>query len=180
MYATLATCYAQNRLRGNDVHLFDGPAFGLAKAVQLQSRLAIRMLAKKNPSLLLYKEPSYGMTLLYWAIWNAKRRSVDELLKLGADPNVTEFYSGESPLIEAASNEKTSFFVQLLLKHGANPNLMVTNPTPQTGSFSPLIAAASSSLENTRLLLQAGADINYRTRGGNSALTMAIVLKKLK
>jgi hypothetical protein len=179
MYASLATCCAQDRLRGNDVDLFDGPAFGLAKAVQLQSRLAIRMLVKKNPALLQYKEPSYGMTLLYWAIWNAKRRSSDELLKLGADPNVLENYSGESPLIEAARNEKTAFFVQLLLKHGANPNLVVLNPTPQTGSFSPLMAAASSSLENTRLLLEAGADINYRTASGYSAVNMALVLEQV-
>ncbi|GAA4357454.1 hypothetical protein GCM10023185_22190 [Hymenobacter saemangeumensis] len=173
------TCLAQRQRLGHDVHLFDGPALRLAQAVQQESREAIQKLVKARPGLLNYQEPTYGMTLLYCAVRNSKGGSVEELLELGANPNILETYSGESALIRAATNFETSAYVHLLLAHGANPNLTAKDTPGKTQYHSPLMAAAASRLESVQLLLAAGADLNYTSPGGDTAVMLALMSQRV-
>jgi ankyrin repeat protein len=67
-------------------------------------------------------------------------------------------------------------FLVIALAHGGNPNLVVSNGWPHT----PLSAAIGpGGLETVKILVQAGANINYAEPiGGNTPLTMAAGLNQ--
>jgi cytohesin len=77
------------------------------------------------------------------------------LLAGGADPNEQGTYG--SPLNAAAFHQNNVEIIQLLVSAGANPN--GRGEQGQVCWGSPLVSAASSDLENTRALLDAGASV---------------------
>jgi ankyrin repeat protein len=80
---------------------------------------------------------------------------VKRLLAGGADPNEQGTYG--SPLNAAAFHQNNVEIIQLLVSAGANPN--GRGEQGQVCWGSPLVSAASSDLENTRALLDAGASV---------------------
>lgn len=46
----------------------DTPVWELAKAVNKQNVQKIRRIAKREPDILDYQDPTYGTTLLFWAV----------------------------------------------------------------------------------------------------------------
>ena len=64
------------------------PARELAKAVWDQELVQVEKLAKADPTLLDYKEPLFGCTLLIWAVGNEKYLAAEALLKAGANPDL--------------------------------------------------------------------------------------------
>jgi len=80
---------------------------------------------------------------------------VGRLLAAGADPN-DNGVSG-TPLNAAATHPNNVEIIQLLLAAGANPN--GRGEQGQACWASPLLHAASTDLENTRALLDAGASV---------------------
>lgn len=107
------------------------------------------------------------------------------LLDEGADPNQVLPENGESPLhscLSKSNSRSTLYIVQLLLSHGADPNV-TTVPRKESGAFmrdawthgeTPLHrAAAFGSVEVINELLEAGADKSHKDANGDSPLSWA-------
>ncbi|MDO7873768.1 ankyrin repeat domain-containing protein [Hymenobacter sp. ASUV-10] len=154
-----------------------GPERALARAVQQQRTGAIRRLLRQHPSWADTRDSVEGQPLLSWAIINRKRRATAALLAGGANPNIHETFSGRTPLIEAAEDlHRSDYFVELLLAHGADPSLAARLVPNRTGSPTPLIAAIWAERPQTvDQLLAAGADVQYRSAYGSSALQEALL-----
>jgi hypothetical protein len=114
-----------------------------------------------------------GATPLMWALNNKSFEGVEALLKAGANPNlyVPEFKVAAINVIAGGDEPK---MLALLLKYGGNPN------NPGNGDFKdrPLwLAAHQGRLDNVKMLLAAGAELNahdeYRTSVGTATLGLA-------
>jgi len=107
------------------------------------------------------------------------------LLERGADPDLADADTGETPLHAAlckAGRPAYERVVRVLLTHGADPNRS-TKVGAETGCFmrdartrgeTPLHRAAAFGTEPTiRLLLDAGADVEARDANGDTPLSWA-------
>jgi ankyrin repeat protein len=103
-------------------------------------------------------------TPLYWAI--AERRGSVEgakrLLESGADPD-QQLEDGDG-MLHIAVLRGEARFVQLLLDHGANPNLA------GRGGWTPLFSLQNESAEIVRMLLRAGANPDYQSSFGETPM----------
>ena len=184
LFALMAACSkGQNNMLGNDVNLYKNTeAWKLAKAMEAEDTTEIRKICKKNISLLQFQEPRFGQTLLTWAVYTNHYPSAKILAEMGADPN-KQSYDGTSAFIHACDKNQTPHYVKLLMKHGADVNAIATPDTTKAGFVqqlkTPLVAAAMSNLETVKLLVEAGADINYIGPQWQSALHYACNLDKI-
>lgn len=175
----------QPNLLGYDYRLYrDGPAEKLARAVRWQNVRKIRRLTAANPALLRYQEPRYGETVLILATVRKRARAVRALLEAGADPNQQDTYDGYSPVMEAAQDYDSSALLRLLLAHGGDPNAVArpTQPGRLNGPLeTPLMFAVGHRLESVKLLVEAGADVNYYTGPPlhRSVIESAFIIGKL-
>ena len=124
-----------------------------------------------------------GLTPLFWAQGCRNKVGMEALLKAGANPNYAlPFVDGHPPrggisaVWKAATLEDPSF-LNLLLKHGGDPNAV-----DQLGGTSALARAfdfglASHTWDNYYTLLNAGADIN-RAYGGITIAYRAAALNQ--
>jgi uncharacterized protein len=125
-----------------------------------------------------------GYTPLWIALSEKKKESYEALLKNGADPNI--IMSGKRVVTHwAALLYKDSWWLKLALENGADPNLVnVGRGSPGQGT--PLRFAINSSprdeelgaLENVKLLVEHGADINKPDRYNAYPLSRAISQNK--
>jgi len=161
------------------------PAWELAQAVRRQSTGRIKRIAEETPELLNYQDPKYGATLLIWSVGTERYRSAQALLDAGADPDVICRYTGGTALFLAADYswvdnlaKKNPRFVNLLLKHGADPNINFigheVNNTPQIGT-SPLMNSIACGIEKTKALVEAGANINHQAERKGTASIDALM-----
>ncbi|MEX0968256.1 MAG: ankyrin repeat domain-containing protein [Bacteroidia bacterium] len=161
-------------LRGWDVRLFKNtPVWETAKAIENGDTLRIRELLKGKPyELLNYQEKKFGQSLLQWAVYAGHLPGVRVLAELGADPNLKSNDSTNA-IIQAANRYETSAYLEILIKHGGDVN-SVANIDAAQHLRTPLMAAAKS-LNNVKLLIEAGANANYvdTTSGRQSALQYA-------
>jgi ankyrin repeat protein len=176
----------KTKLLGNDYRLFQNtPVWELAKAVEDEDTLKIsEAILKKNMDVN-FQEPRFGSTLLMLSIRNRQYLNTMFLLNLNANPNVPDLYNGETALICAAKIDDVKF-TELLLKHKANPNALEDaslKKNDEGGRQTALLAAInthdSSSLKKVKLLIDAGADINYRDDYTNLPLSQALVLDRI-
>ncbi len=141
---------------------------------------AIRFLLANGESL-----QSLGNDLgLNAAAFHGHWRLCQFLLESGADGNVQELETGETPLHAALSSHRASqhWVVQVLLNAGADPN-RPAKASAETGAFmrdvrtrgeTPLHRAAAFAGEDTiQLLLDAGASKDAKDANGDSPLTWA-------
>ena len=134
---------------------------------------------------------SMGETLLMTCAGTGAVDAVAMLLDRGANVNAREASYGQTALMRAAARDNTEV-VRLLLAHGADIHARSTtyllpvslgNPlddvgggavmVPQRGYTPLLFAARHGRVENVRLLLDAGADVNEAAPTGESALVVA-------
>jgi len=177
------SCLDESEYRITNVEIYrNTPAWELAKAVNSQDTGNIARIAEKNPELLNYKEPRFDKSLLMWAVDMEKYEAAEALLKAGANPNVRTAF-GMTALYSAASYSRIDKdfkadpkFVKLLLDYGADPNLGEHGdegyPSPVIGT--PLMRSIGCGIEKTKALVEAGADINFRTSSGDSAVVQAL------
>lgn len=174
--------FTPSRLTGDNIRLWkDTPAWSLAKAVRDGDTVRLKKILAKGKVSVDYREPTYGQSLLHWAIWCNKADMVEFLLKQGADINLRDYWSSESPIILACSYpEIDAKIVRILLVNGANPNDHASeNDSVFEGRIrsydTPLIEAARDNLEKTKMLIEAGADPTYCWKPGKNALNEAAI-----
>ena len=115
------------------------------------------------------------MNSIFDAIENHDPRLLEEMLRLGADPDQVKADSLRlRPLhaaVVAVEEGGSLELIRVLLKYGAN----IDSTFPDMGSCSPLLVAIlSHQFEAARLLLDAGADPNLRSDEGESALRVCV------
>lgn len=186
------TVLSKSEYKITDIRIYkDTPVWKLALAVKRQDAGSIEKIIKKEPHLLNYQDPKYGATLLLWAVGTERYRSAEALLKCGADPEIASSdnttYGGDTPLLVASgfswvdrSAKRDPKYVKLLLHYGADPNKTYTGfNIPRTNSVtevgtSPLMQSIGCGIEKTKALVEAGADINYKTKSGRTAAMRAL------
>jgi len=162
-----------------DIELFKNtPAWKLAKAVYEQDTQGIARICHENSSLTSVKDDIAGITLLQWAVFNYRYFSAKALLEGGADPNAHLGVIG-TPFMTAASKNETANYLKLFLKFGGNVNDTVQHMSTDSGQHTyfivtPLHKAATSNLESTKILVEAGANINV-SDSDNSILSWAVL-----
>jgi ankyrin repeat protein len=121
--------------------------------------------------------------LLGLAVYNEKYSSCKALAELGADPNAFNNYDGRTPLMEAADlgyddSDIDSRFLVMLLKHGGNPNTeqKYLDYSGSHGQTPLSIACAQGTLEYVKILINAGADINYKNDPSRGTLLYSAML----
>lgn len=169
----------------------DTPVWELALAVKDEKTKTIEKIIKDKPHLINYQEPKYGATLLLWAVGMEKYNSAEALLKNGADPNIASTVQGETPLFVATGYswvdndaKKDAKYVQLLLRYGADTSknyigkeINGFKSVIEPGT-SPLMHSIGAGIEKTKALVEAGADINYKTQRGATAAIEALLTRR--
>ena len=164
--------------RAHELDLFRATtAWPLARAVGDGDTVDIARLLAAHGAWVNVREPSFGLTLLMWAVYTDRYASAQALLRHGADPNLRNASGGVTALIYGADKYRTSAYVKLLLAHGADPNLGATDSLERNAT--PLIAAALNRLESVRLLVAAGANVNHQAPYSKSALEAALLRRRV-
>lgn len=94
------------------------------------------------------------------------------LLAKGADPNHFG-HTGGNVLMRASAQGNVEM-IKLLLAKGSNPNMgTVSDVAPMVGRTALFFAAEKSQAQAAKLLIDQGAKVNTRTKGGTTALMVA-------
>jgi len=139
----------------------------LLSRIESNDPIAAGILMKIFPRLisLLNNQDFAGITPLRFAIYSGNTQSAKALILAGVDVNI-QGPDGRNALYDAAYKNNLEV-MQLLLAKGA---IIVS----QGSSDTPLHAASREGyLDAVRLLIQSGADVNYRDRDGNTSLHCA-------
>lgn len=161
------TKFEKAQFLGNNYRLFEKtPVWELAKAVEDEDTTKIGEILNNKKIDINFQEPKFGGTLLSLSIMNSQYQSAKTLLELGANPNVADSYRGETAVINAASNDDPQY-LELVLKYKGNPNAVENAPfkeddqVRQTALLAAINLLDPNSLIKVKLLVEAGADINY-------------------
>lgn len=117
-----------------------------------------------------------NMTPLLWSFQRKDTRGVELLLKLGADVNESirtpsSFLKPSLTLLELAVIENDTRYLELMLAHGGDPNLIVHDTREQPIIFS---AIRANNLKAVKLLHKAGADLNHADSRGQTPIRIAV------
>jgi len=110
----------------------------------------------------------HGMTALMWAAKNGDSHMVDLLLKEGADANAQNNY-GNSALVWACRRGFTDI-IEKLTDAGADTNVA----TIENGNSPLMEAVHREDIEQVKLLLSKGANVNHVNNVGISSIRWAI------
>ncbi len=168
----------KEKIRGYDYRLFQNThAWEIAKAVWDDDHSEIKQLISKDKNLINARDPRLGHTLLMFTIWHEQYNTFKLLLEQGADPNLYDDYNGRSAIIEACGIQNINpEYIKDLLQYGAKVNDIEIGKRREGNSTrnTPLIAAArEGNLPAVKLLVDSGADINFKNEYYQSALSYA-------
>ena len=175
---------------GDDFRLYKHtPAWSLAKAVKDEDTTEISKQVLQMHISVDYRDPEYKQTLLMLATRTNKIESVKKLLELGANPNAhndsTKYFGQSAVLLACRFTRPSSKILALLLKYGGNPNSTACGVQENgLGEIVPirdfaLSAAVFSSFEKVKLLVDAGANINYATSTENCAIENCMIFDRM-
>ena len=189
-YYYFSNIYQPEEMLGKDIRLFrNTPVWKLAKAVDKEDVEKINYLVKNKNVPIDFQEARFGQTLLIWATYCGREKSVEALLKLGADPNLQDHYDGDNAMLIASGssfyseNWCRSNLLRMILQYGGDPNsqtFRIQNEREDYGGKTPLTKASGVCLEKVKLLVDAGADIDYISENSsNNPLRGALLRKKV-
>lgn len=169
-----------DNLLGSDIKLFKEVAWGLAQAVAIEDTVKMKKILRRGKVKVDVREGKFGMTLLIWAMSEKKYHSAEILLRYGSNPNLQDYNDGKtSAIIVAANNFESSEFLKLALRYGGDPNNEIVSNV-RVLNQTPLVAAAMTNLENVKLLIEAGAEIDKGVEKKQSALFAAVRAEQVK
>lgn len=128
-----------------------------------------------------------GMTALIWAFLQENKKGYEHLLDKGADPNLQMTEStltsdgltdGSSAMSLAAMHEDP-WYLEGTLKHGGNPNIV--NPVKSVTPVFQCIMLYDKNhprLEQLKLLIGAGANLNAQDRDGSTPMRLAAIANR--
>ena len=100
-----------NELKGNEFSLFDDtPIEELAEAAKDENIKEMIRIGKKIKNID-YREKKHGQTLLMLCVSNFRIKSVEQLLKMGANPNLKALHYDESAFMSACNYHSTLMIV---------------------------------------------------------------------
>jgi len=175
-----------------DVEIFKGtPAWDLARALDRKNIKEATEIVKKDRSIINYQDPKFGITLLIRSVLSENEKAVDFLLSNKAEVNIVAkiggtalFYAVAHSWNDVYANEDGTYVRKLLLA-GADPNIPYCSPkyegvlSPIKCGTSPLMHATQRGMEKVRLLVEHGANINYKTELGHTAAIKALLHNKV-
>lgn len=178
-----------------DSYSFDNfkqtPLWDLAKAVRADDANKVKQILEEKKLEIDLKDPKYKQTLLVLAIQNDKRNAFLQLLNAGANPNeLVGDPQDSTPFINGIWNVKDCdlYYVENMLKHGANPNLEIKNPQHEfyfENSFPLLVAIKKNGiytkdcLDLIKLLVDNGADVNCCYKQSYSKICEGVLAESL-
>ena len=113
------------------------------------------------------KERETGRTALHWAVHHKATHLVEQLLHVGADPNIEDSNS-ETPFLLSVKNALPDHLIETFLQYDSNV------ATEDRKHNTALHFAVSNSRKSTlRMLLEQGADVNGRCSRGMTPLMVA-------
>lgn len=180
-----------DKLTVKDIEIFkDTPAWAFARALEKSKLRKAKEMLSDNGDLVNYQDPEFGTTLLMRAISTQNYKAVEFLLKNGANPNIVSA-TGTTSLFRAVSYSWKDVtantdprFVKIMLEYGADPNIPYCAPeaegtiSPIECGTSPLMHATQRGFEKVKLLVEAGAEIDYKTKLGTTAAIKALLNNK--
>jgi ankyrin repeat protein len=116
-----------------------------------------------NARQLAYENNPPGPTALYFAIDRDRLDIATDLLDAGASPNFYVIPNSTETTIDLAASRGNFAAINLLIAHGAKPNLQFDNAE----------LSNIESVQMTRIMLKAGADINGQDSQGKTLLYRA-------
>lgn len=130
-----------------------------------------------------------GMTALLWAFLQQNKKGYQYLLEKGADPNLqmtestltSDGVTDGSSAVSLAAMHEDPWYLEITLKHGGNPNIV--NPVKGVTPVFQCIMLLDRShpqprLEQLKMLIAAGADLNARNRSDITPLMYAVRLNR--
>ena len=181
--------YSSEEIDCTDIRLFNQtPAWELVKAIEKDDSKKIKEILHKNPNLLNYQEPVYGMSPIRRAVGRRKYAATKTLIECGVDLNLHS-KDGEAPIFDAISyrwDEGPTIddgMLKILLKSGADPNIIYDYKENKDGyvnvieyGTTPLMYAIaySSSYNLVKTLVEYGAKVDTKTPLGTTAAIEAL------
>lgn len=152
----------------------------LTIATALNHKDVVATLIKAGANVDILTEESFAFTPLKMAIFMGHKEIVQMLVNAGADVNATNDRKDEKAaltplffLMATEYNQDTyTDILKTLLKAGVNPN--PAKGEYNEGFITPLMAATSlGDVEAVKLLIEYGANLNYKTKQGLTACSVA-------
>ena len=112
------------------------------------------------------------VSVLAWTMICKNYKGAERLLELGANPNFKMTGTGDDSPMWLAAGSNDPHWLPMMLAHGGDSNIRSGYRTAL------MIAIEQDRMQNVRLLLAHGADVNEHDSGGNSAATYAAELDK--
>lgn len=111
-----------------------------------------------------------GMTPLMWGIVKESYEGVLTLLKYNADPNIS---TDANNVMQMASMLGDSRYLNLLIQHGGDVNTEIE----RSGRTIIFEAALNNRIDNIKLLVKHGANIDHKNISGSTVLHDAVTAK---
>lgn len=169
----VASCHAANDAlsKMNAADIFPaGPAAAVAEAAARGQIDKVKQLLESGTDINVRGRD--GATPLLWALLKGNKAGFRFLLERGADANL-QVKQGNSVMSFAAMHED-SRFLELALKHGGDPNLV----DPETAKPPIFVSIENLRMDNIRLLIDGGGNLNFKDRTGSTPLMRAANLNR--